>query len=161
MNFDGEKGMQWMIAAGASLALHTVVLALFVLSSADGVAERTVSSDSEKAVEADASQPPSEPSVEASAASSAEKTPSVEKPSPAEVREPKPKRVGQTKDVPKEEPKPSDLEIYVVAKGDMLFRIAQDHGCTLQELARLNGTTVKKLSNLRVGQKIKVPKKGD
>lgn len=160
MSFDGEKGMQWMFAVGVSLALHAVILALFVLSSVDGVAERIVSKGSEKTVETDTQVPPAEPSAEppveapaapteAPAAPSAVKAPSVE------VREPK------VKEAPKEVPGPSDLETYVVAKGDMLFRIAQDHGCTLQELAKLNGTTVKKLSNLRVGQKIKVPKKGN
>lgn len=158
MSFDGEKGMQWMFAAGVSLALHVIVLALFVLSSADGEAERTVSKDPEKAVETDAQLPPAEPSAEppveapaappaAPAAPPAVKTPSVE------VREPK------VKEAPKGVSNPSELETYVVAKGDMLIRIAQDHGCSLQELAKLNGTTVKKLSNLRVGQKIKVPVK--
>ena len=50
----------------------------------------------------------------------------------------------------------SQVKEYVVKKGDNLTLIARRSGCSLEELAKLNNTTVKKLSNLWVGQKIKV-----
>jgi len=50
----------------------------------------------------------------------------------------------------------SDFKIYVVRPGDNLTRIAEKDKSTFEELAKLNDTTVKKLSRLRVGQKIKL-----
>ena len=47
--------------------------------------------------------------------------------------------------------------VYVVKRGDTLTALAKECGLTVQELATLNGKSVKKLSNLWVGQKIKLP----
>lgn len=52
----------------------------------------------------------------------------------------------------------SGTEVYVVKKGDTLTSVARSCGCTKAELAKLNKTTVAKLANLRLGQRIKVPK---
>ena len=48
-------------------------------------------------------------------------------------------------------------KVYVVKRGDTLTALAKECGITVQELAALNGKSVKKLSNLWVGQKIKLP----
>ena len=49
------------------------------------------------------------------------------------------------------------VKLYVVKRGDTLTALAKECGLTVQELATLNGKSVKKLSNLWVGQKIKLP----
>jgi LysM repeat protein len=48
-------------------------------------------------------------------------------------------------------------KVYVVKRGDTLTALAKECGLTVQELATLNGKSVKKLSNLWVGQKIRLP----
>ena len=50
---------------------------------------------------------------------------------------------------------------YTVKSGDNLSRLAKSCGATFSELAELNGTTVEKLANLRIGQVIKLPAKGE
>lgn len=82
---------------------------------------------------------------------------------PAPVRaQPRPARAVPTPaasalpTLPGSEPETED---YVVKSGDNLSRIARDCGSTVDELADLNGTTVKKLANLRIGQVIKIRKK--
>lgn len=51
-----------------------------------------------------------------------------------------------------------DVQVYVVKSGDTLTALARGCGLTISELAALNGTSVKKLSNLKVGQKLKIVK---
>ncbi|MBQ4439666.1 MAG: LysM peptidoglycan-binding domain-containing protein [Kiritimatiellae bacterium] len=51
------------------------------------------------------------------------------------------------------------VELYTVKSGDNLTAISKMCGATFTELAAMNGTTVKKLANLRVGQVIKVKAK--
>lgn len=46
---------------------------------------------------------------------------------------------------------------YTVRRGDTLSAIAKRCGCSLAELATLNGETLKKLSRLDVGQVLVVP----
>lgn len=58
----------------------------------------------------------------------------------------------------------ADAEIvasYTVRSGDNLSRIARNHGTTVAALADLNGMSVSKLANLRIGQVIKVPAKDE
>jgi len=57
----------------------------------------------------------------------------------------------------KSEPKVA-TETYVVKRGDTLTSIAKARGCTIADLAKINGVKLKKLSNVWVGQHIKVPK---
>lgn len=46
---------------------------------------------------------------------------------------------------------------YKVKSGDNLTRLARESGVTIQELARLNGVSLKVLSDLKIGQTIKLP----
>ena len=50
----------------------------------------------------------------------------------------------------------TDVVIYTVRRGDTLTKLAEKCGMTISEIAKLNGKSVKKLSNLWVGQKIKI-----
>jgi LysM repeat protein len=100
-----------------------------------------------------------------------EKPKTVKKQGPVEIRiEPgetaKAEKIAEEKDkggqenAPKEpesKPKTSKTRSYVVKRGDTLTALARDCGLTVSELAELNGKSVKKLSNLWVGQKIKLP----
>jgi len=46
---------------------------------------------------------------------------------------------------------------YTVKKGESLTEIAKRCGCTVGDLAKLNGKSLKKMSLLYVGQRIKIP----
>ena len=170
---------QWLIAGAISVALHAGVLALFGLSAAassprsaneplpDETAEKVEKVEKvervekvekvEKVerVEKDEGVERTEKVEKKTVKVEAEAKPKVEK--KAETK-PKVEEKAQVREPEKDTPKAA-VETYVVKKGDMLTHIAQDCNTTIQELAKLNGTTVKKLSNLRVGQKIKIPRK--
>ncbi len=53
-------------------------------------------------------------------------------------------------------PAPSQSAIHTVKKGETLFSISKKYGTSVQELSKLNGM---KGSGLKVGQKIKVPRR--
>jgi len=168
--------MNWAFAGTVSVILHVVVLALFAWSGSEGESHATRGLESnvlESAVSetARAEKPDEQPEPKAEPKAKAEPKPKVEpkvkveskvKPEPARADPVKPaEKTPEKVREPEREPPQVAVETYVVKKGDMLTHIAQGRNVTLQELARLNGTTVKKLSNLRVGQKIKLPKKAD
>ena len=44
-------------------------------------------------------------------------------------------------------------------RGDTLTGLVRDTGCTLEQVARKNGKSVKALAQLKVGQRIKLPRK--
>lgn len=148
---------QWLVAGAISVALHVGVLALFGLSAAassprsaneplpDETPEKVESVEKDEKVETGEGVERAESVAKAEQKVGPETKPKVEE--KAQVREPE-------KDAPS-----AAVETYVVRKGDILTHIAQDCNTTIQELAKLNGTTVRKLANLRVGQKIKIPRK--
>ena len=171
MNLTGEAGLRWVSAGAISLVLHIVVLALFAWSGGDSAADAvrrpeptsapTEESSPQPEPQASSSEPKEEP-----LAPKAEPNPVASPSKPTHmVREPvRERETPKSKPTAKarEETEPNEtsaFETYVVKKGDSLTHIAQDCGCTIQELAKLNGSTLKKLSNLRVGQKIKIPRK--
>ena len=51
--------------------------------------------------------------------------------------------------------------VYVVKSGDTLTALSHRFKCSLDELAQLNGKTVKALSRLTIGQRLKVPVASD
>ncbi len=53
---------------------------------------------------------------------------------------------------------PEEWTTYVVKKGDTLTGLAKKAGCTVSEAARRNGKSVKDLANLKVGQRIRLPR---
>ena len=55
----------------------------------------------------------------------------------------------------KQEPKKDEYITYKVKKGDTLYKIARDHGCSVDDLKSWNKLTS---NNLSVGQKLKIRK---
>lgn len=168
-----DRGTQWLIAIGISLALHVGgLLLLATWHAADAVSARP-SNDERAEPAAVAETKPEEREPVPEVAKPVEREPAERKPV-AEPPEPKPVvKPVESKPVvkpvePKESVKPdmggdsgnkanSSVETHVVKKGETLSSIAKACGCTIAELAKLNGASLKKLSNLRVGQRIKVP----
>jgi cell envelope opacity-associated protein A len=84
------------------------------------------------------------------------------KPGSAKADEPKKESAGgeaKKNESPKESDAKVNTKVYVVKSGDTLTALARDCGLTISELAALNGTSVKKLSNLKVGQRLKIVSK--
>jgi LysM repeat protein len=52
---------------------------------------------------------------------------------------------------------PQKTRVYVVKRGDTLTALAREAKMTVAELVRLNGGNMKKFSNLRIGQRLKLP----
>lgn len=179
------QGMQWMVAGAISLGLHAVVLCLFALS---GMSDAKPPScvpgpDETPSVTETRPEPAEEPAAPVpKAEQTVEPRPAVEKPAvekPVVEKKVEPatpvKRTPPPKALPAEKPgkdsKPANppgkvsaggtYESYVVKKGDSLTQVAKRYDCTPAGLAKLNGVSLKKLANLKIGQKIKVPKKGE
>lgn len=158
-----DRGTQWLIAIGISLALHAGgLLLLATLHVADAASDRSV--DAERAdqaevaeTESDEKEPVPKP---ARTEEKPEETRQVSKPAePEPLVKPEGPKVRENP-VAGAEPSRSGesaVETHVVKKGETLSSIAKACGCTIAELAKLNGASLKKLSNLRVGQRIKVP----
>ena len=156
-----------------SLAIHAVVVG--VLFSA-GVSKDDSSQASPKnppsqavaeKVSPDKVQETPPPDVEKKDEPQAEKkreTPEKEAPrkKPVEIRiEPEAPAAPKNKESAEKpvEDKPVKTVPYVVKRGDTLTAIARECGMTIPELAKLNGKSVKKLSDLKVGQRLKIPAK--
>ena len=54
---------------------------------------------------------------------------------------------------------PTEWATYVVKRGDTLTGLVRDTGCTLEQVAQKNGKSVKALARLKVGQRIKLPRR--
>ena len=133
---DREKLIEWCIAGACSVALHAIVITLFILLGKS----------------------PSEPAPQpAPVAAAEEKAPA---PSPSEAP---PEATATTTPpattAPMTPPAPSEprTRTYKVKPGDNLTRLARNAGTTPAELARLNGVDEKELAKLKVGQTIKLP----
>ncbi len=92
------------------------------------------------------------PSPEASA----EPTLPLETPVPAEITPEPVDEVTPEPDVPPEETAEPGYTVYVVKKGDTLWKIANANGITLKALMDAN-PEVTDPKKLRVGQKLKIP----
>lgn len=137
-----------------SVLVHAAFLVVLSVSST-GASQTVAETASEKPVEQPVDQPVEKP-VE---------KPVVQPKPPAAVSTQKPKAGALTlpdaKSSATHEPAPTpeaEWVTYTVKRGDMLERLVKRAGCSVSEAARYNKTTVKKLSDLKAGQKIKLPK---
>ena len=150
---ESEKG-GWLFAFMGSLMLHGAVLAAFLCCRAcDGSKPQSGEPDP---VATSSSTPVAElPPVMPERVGD---NPFVDEPVSASggvTSSPGPSRpAAANPQPPARDPGPGD--VYVVKKGDTLTAIAKRCGMTLAELAKLNGSSVQKLSNLKIGQKLKV-----
>ena len=67
------------------------------------------------------------------------------------------RETAQAKTLDAQSPASGGTREYVVKRGDTLTAIAKGCGLTISELAKLNGSSVKKLSGLKIGQRLKLP----
>ena len=157
------NGRFWIFGVVVSVAVHAAFL--FVLSfsstSPSPVASEAPAEPTPSAT-APSAPPPSVPEPVATPAP-ASSAPSAPHPPSRPVAVPAPHSVSLpvARPAPVHEPAPTpekEWVTYVVKKGDMLERLVKKAGCSLSEAARYNKTTVKKLSALKVGQRIKLPK---
>jgi len=73
-----------------------------------------------------------------------------------------PEKPSTSKTTPAAAPAPAaEAAVYTVKPGDNFTHIARDHGCTPEDLAKFNGKDRKFYNVIRVGDRIKIPKKGD
>ena len=159
-----DKNINWTMAAVLSLGVHAVILGALWCTSSTG--ENAAATDlptveevraEAKPSEAAEETKPAEPPKQAAVPKPSETVKPVETHKPAEavkpVEPPKPVTVAKPPEAPL-----VDYEEYTVKRGDNLTTIARKFKSTTTELAALNGKTVAQLANLRVGQKIKVPR---
>lgn len=127
------KAEIWTVSFVASLGLHVLVVAALI-------GFGSLPSSTPPAPSAPAEQPP---------AAVAATTPESQVPVPTADTGPVP--AADTGPVPV-----ADKKYYTVKAGDNLTKIAKLDGSTLAELAELNDKSIKELSRLKVGQRIKV-----
>ena len=97
---------------------------------------------------------PSTPRANAGA-NTAEARPAPAAPAAPPANAPTPVATAATPPAPAQ-PTASEVEFYTVRPGDSLTKIAKREGCSVAELAKLNGFSTDKMLN--VGQRIKLPK---
>ena len=153
-----------MTGAVASVALHATLLLLLFAGPSRAV-RRAVSDDGPE---------PAAPATNALAVAAAATDAGGDVPlreatpfdAPAAPAEPVPEAVsgahrppsGESTPAAAPEP-PTEWVTYVVRRGDTLTGLARDTGCTLEQIARKNGKSVKALAQLKVGQRIKLPRR--
>lgn len=151
MSENEEQAMNWTVGLVGSIALHVVVVGLFLtLGRATPSTELELGEAPSAAVAEGESREETETEAETEAELRPSGSPRVES-SRVELATP-----STTARVESVSPNVGDAKIYVVQRGDNASRIAQKHGLTLQELANLNNTTVRKLNEIAIGQKLKV-----
>jgi LysM repeat protein len=175
MTQDEEPGfskINWPFAVGASLLFHAVLLGAICLFSSSGEnTSRPSGGDATNQPPPQATATP-EPEQEKAEVAETPKTPPKAKPKPQKA---KPAQQPKAKPAP-EQPKPEQpttptettkpqtaatdaddngIENYTVRPGDSLNKIAKRRGCTVHDLAKLNGIPPTKMLN--VGEVLKVP----
>ena len=133
--------INWPLAIAASIAVHVVGIGLFLFLSGGmgGKAEVAPSAVERGADVADAADAAGEPAPASPAANSQAQSSA----SPAATTSSATATAATT------------AATYTVRSGDSLTRIARNHGCTVKELADLNGFSVTK--TLNIGETIKIP----
>jgi len=143
LNQTGGGKINWPLAVVASVVLHVVGIGLVLFFA--GVFDSGGSSPAPQPA-VGAVSGPTDAEVE-------QVTPVEALPEPSTTTSPNVSAVPPTQTDPAV---PSGPATYTVKPGDSLSRIAKNHGCTVKELADLNGFSVNKM--LDVGETLKVPR---
>lgn len=136
-------GNFWIFGGIVSVGAHLAILLVFLIGSCERQREPEVATEHPVAESPVQEVPSSVPSSEVHPVQAAE-IPRV--PTSATA-------------TPKEVPSspPATLREYEVRPGDTLSAIARRNGCMVAELAEANKSSVRKLSRLRVGQRLILP----
>lgn len=149
------NGINWLGALTISVVVHVAILAAMVLTSPSPAADDLYLhlAEGEEAGVLPDEAPVANPEVSAKAEAPTKPE------SPAKVEKPVKIEVPAKPSTPVR-PTAADAGYmeYTVKSGDNLTVIAKRAGCTFTEIAAANGKSVKELTNLRVGQVIKLPK---
>ena len=137
-------GNFWIFGGIVSVGAHVAILAVFLIGSCERQREPEVASERPVVESPVQEESPPAPPSEVQPVQAAE-TPSV--PTSA---------TATTKEV-LSSPPVAALREYEVRPGDTLSAIARRVGCTVAELAEANKSSVRKLSRLRVGQRLILP----
>ena len=155
------NGVNWAGALTISVAVHVAILSAMVLTSPSPVADdldlSIAEGEESGAVPGEVS--PAKLEVSAKPEVSAQPEPHAKVEAPAKIEVPAKPEVAVKPSTPVR-PTAADAGYmeYTVKSGDNLTVIAKRAGCTFTEIAAANGKSVKELTNLRVGQVIKLPK---
>ncbi len=142
----------------ASIFLHVVVIGFFLLFCGDEPPPPQTKDVSSEVADATTSGDSPRESVQNQASADEQvATPSPTVPTPETTSSP----VTRTRRTPPATTTPPEQtseipKFYVVQRGDTLTKIAKKYKTTPEELARVNGKSLKKLNLLWVGQKIKL-----
>ena len=179
MTFGKEYGgaADWIVNGGISLAVHAVIIGgVLCFGSGGGSSKSEQPATSPSSVEAKADPvapapiPEDErvpgvtsgkqsPAAAAAPAAQPKAKPPAAKPPQVKPQSAKPAASKPAAEKPSAAPAKDGgarTETYVVKRGDTLTAIARECGCTPAELAKLNGVSLKALSDLKFGQKIKI-----
>jgi len=154
------NGRFWIFGIIVSVIVHVGFLAVLSFSS-KGTSPSSESVPAPSSEAASSTVPESVPAVPASAGHPPVSNETRPASTPVARPPARPVTLPAANATPVQEPAPTpeaEWVTYTVKKGDWLERLCKKAGCSVSEAARYNKTTYKKLSNLKVGQKIKLPK---
>ena len=155
------NGINWLGALTISVVVHVAILSAMVLTSPSPVADDldlSIAEGEEAGVLPDEA-PVANPEVSAKAEAPTKPESPAKVETPVKIEVPAKPEVAVKPSTPVR-PTAADAGYmeYTVKSGDNLTVIAKRAGCTFTEIAAANGKSVKELTNLRVGQVIKLPK---
>ncbi len=156
MSESENRAANWTIGLVGSIVLHALVLGLFVTLGARPTSTSIALppatpevSDTPETPVASETPAPSETPVRAES-----HAPAAPRPQP--VRPPAVRPQPPVRPLAAAPAAADEVKVYVVQKGDNASQIARRFNLTLNQLAALNGVTVKKLDDIAIGQKLKV-----
>lgn len=152
MRLTGEEISRWFVPGAISVAVHVAIIACCLGTRGCGEASPAPGAAGPAAAEASA------PPAEAPAAARHEERAPDAGDRPRRAAAPDGAEAGAKR---RDRAADAGFDVYQVKRGDNFTRIARAHGCAPEELAQLNGKDLKAFDSIQVGQKIKVPRRGE